>query len=350
MTTWFPGTASDAVASPIDAMERLSAMSREEVDDLPYGFVVLDAYGTILLYNRYEARMSRIAPGRVLGRNFFHDVAPCTRVGAFYGRFCALVADPSKTTDRFAFRFHFLHGAQDVLVQFTKAPIAEGPIVEGAQGRGDPSDLRVFMTVVRRMLHPVDENPPALRLDPDHGAAAAPLGRVLPIDGSLVPDLLDRLDAAFVRDFGRKMGESIAAAADRDAPRDGGETLATAPPLLVAGTLDEALARNGLGRLAIDRASGRDDGVFGCLVRPPIRVASRGLATMYEGLLGAVLGAVFEEPMTARCLDVLDLGVSPWRFAAVPTASAAVLEARAGERLDDVARRLGLLTDEDSPS
>ncbi len=69
--------ASDEVK--IDSVERLASMSLEEVDDLPYGFIVLDTEGQVLLYNRYEARMSRVAPERVIGQNFFRDIAPCTR-------------------------------------------------------------------------------------------------------------------------------------------------------------------------------------------------------------------------------------------------------------------------------
>ena len=73
------------------------------------GPVKFDEAGTILLYNRYEARMSRLPPERVVGRGFFLDIAPCTRVDAFQGRFRALVNDPEKQGDSFAFKSTLLH-------------------------------------------------------------------------------------------------------------------------------------------------------------------------------------------------------------------------------------------------
>lgn len=129
----------------IDVVERLASMSKEEVDDLPYGFVVLDEAGTVLLYNRYESALSRLPPDEVVGKNWFKDIAPCTRVEAFYGRFRVFLASPDKTHESFRFRFYFLHGTQDVAVQFVKAP----PVV--TLPLAAPSDeARVFMTVVRR--------------------------------------------------------------------------------------------------------------------------------------------------------------------------------------------------------
>jgi len=129
----------------LGAIELLSSMSQEEVDELPYGFVVLDEEGTVMLYNRYESALSRLPPERVIGKNFFRDVAPCTRVEAFFGRFRALLADDARTEESFRFRFVFRHGAQDVAVQFVKAPpVTSLPLV------CRDSAARIFMTVVRR--------------------------------------------------------------------------------------------------------------------------------------------------------------------------------------------------------
>ncbi|MRG92097.1 PAS domain-containing protein [Polyangium spumosum] len=136
----------------LDAIERLAAMSKEEVDELPYGFVVLDEVGTILLYNRYESELSRLPPERVVGKNFFTEVAPCTRVEAFYGRFRALVQDEARQEEGFRFRFYFLHGAQDVAVQFVKAPpVMTQPLEQVGTA------ARLFMTVVRRPVAEVAE-------------------------------------------------------------------------------------------------------------------------------------------------------------------------------------------------
>ena len=67
---------------PFD-LEQASAV--RDVDDLPFGVIVVDRSGTILEYNTYETEMTGFSKERVLGRNFFHDVAPCTAIKEFEG-------------------------------------------------------------------------------------------------------------------------------------------------------------------------------------------------------------------------------------------------------------------------
>ena len=65
----------------------LDDLSPEELDALPFGVIALDATGRILAYNAAESRMSGRSRERVLGRDFFTEVAPCTNLPAFHGRF-----------------------------------------------------------------------------------------------------------------------------------------------------------------------------------------------------------------------------------------------------------------------
>ncbi|GJE00956.1 Bacteriophytochrome [Methylobacterium isbiliense] len=65
----------------------LDTLTSRQIDGLAEGVVQVDSSGTILLYNVAESRFSGRAPERVLGRNFFSEIAPCTRVPDFYGRF-----------------------------------------------------------------------------------------------------------------------------------------------------------------------------------------------------------------------------------------------------------------------
>ena len=64
-----------------------------ELDALPFGVIALDRDGFVLRYNLYESRLARLDRNQVVGRNFFDEIAPCTRNEAFQGRFRALVAD-----------------------------------------------------------------------------------------------------------------------------------------------------------------------------------------------------------------------------------------------------------------
>lgn len=309
----------------IDAMEQLERMTREEVDDLPYGFVVLDREGTILLYNRYEEQMSRLPSDRVLGKSFFRDIAPCTRVEAFYGRFQALAAAAPGSTDRFAFRFHFLHGAQDVLVHFCRAPAD-----------------RVFMTVHRRLVaYGADlDRLAALHHEPDRGRLSGPLGATLPLGEEQAAAVLVRIGVNGSRDLGRSLGRSVARAAAASAHRSGEPRIEQAPRLLAVGLLDEALARSGFGRIAVDLTAYPERLL--CFTRPPLEVALPELAALYEGILEAALGAALGSPYAARCVEGRDLEARPWRFALARPGEADALEPRPGERPDDVLRRLGL--------
>ena len=56
-------------------------------DGLPFGLVKLDYKGTILEYNMAEGELTGIDPKWAIGKNFFDDVALCTKTQAFYGRF-----------------------------------------------------------------------------------------------------------------------------------------------------------------------------------------------------------------------------------------------------------------------
>jgi len=91
-------------------------LSREELDGLPYGVITLDRGGTILRYNQTEADFARRDQTRTIGLNFFADVAPCTNVQAFKGRFDAFAAQRGSGVDRFDFSFAFRWGRADVSI------------------------------------------------------------------------------------------------------------------------------------------------------------------------------------------------------------------------------------------
>jgi photoactive yellow protein len=71
--------------------DALAQMTREQLDALPFGVIELAADGTILSYNAGEAELSGRQPEKVIGKNFFTEVAPCTNVHEFHGRFVDLI-------------------------------------------------------------------------------------------------------------------------------------------------------------------------------------------------------------------------------------------------------------------
>ncbi len=74
------------------------------LDLLPYGIIVVDEVGTVLYYNAREEQISGRRRADVLGRNFFSEVAPCTQVREFYGRFKETMHRAGLVAD---FHFHF---------------------------------------------------------------------------------------------------------------------------------------------------------------------------------------------------------------------------------------------------
>lgn len=72
---------------PLDIDNVLSQMAPDEINSLPFGVIKVDRKGKILVYNAAEGMISGRDPARVVGRNFFREIAPCTNRAGFLGRF-----------------------------------------------------------------------------------------------------------------------------------------------------------------------------------------------------------------------------------------------------------------------
>jgi photoactive yellow protein len=106
-------------APPID-MGYVNKVGAEQLDELPYGMIILDRDGQVLFYNETEARQAGFRPEEVVGENFFTDVAPCTRVKEFEGRFKKFVDGELGRVTFFDFAFHFEAGTQDVTIALSQ--------------------------------------------------------------------------------------------------------------------------------------------------------------------------------------------------------------------------------------
>jgi photoactive yellow protein len=59
------------------ALDWLDKADDATLDALDFGVVAMGADGSVVAYNAVESALSGLSPARVLGRNFFNDVAPC---------------------------------------------------------------------------------------------------------------------------------------------------------------------------------------------------------------------------------------------------------------------------------
>lgn len=94
----------------------LGTLTAEQLDALPFGAIQLDEGGTIISYNRTEEAISGRKAAEVVGKNFFREVAPCTRVRRFYGAFQSGV-ERGQLNEVFDFTFRFPQGAREVRIR-----------------------------------------------------------------------------------------------------------------------------------------------------------------------------------------------------------------------------------------
>jgi photoactive yellow protein len=99
-----------------DLLQHADVLSEDELDRLPVGMIQLDRQGTVLRFNETESQLAHVAKAAALGRNFFDEVAPCTRVQEFHGQFVEGVERRHLHT-QFPYEFRFRDGRRkDVVV------------------------------------------------------------------------------------------------------------------------------------------------------------------------------------------------------------------------------------------
>jgi photoactive yellow protein len=131
-------------------LRRLGTLSAGELQALPFGAIVVDLEGTILSYNQYEAQLSRLDSKRVVGKNFFRDIAPCTAVQNFEGRMRDFAASPELVSTSFRYFFPFAHGDVDVDIRFVKS---SGDTVLIVLERIDEAKASALMATTREHVY-----------------------------------------------------------------------------------------------------------------------------------------------------------------------------------------------------
>lgn len=112
-----------SAAPPLPSLVEVEIVTEEldagDLDAYPFGIIKLDSRGRILAYNLYEEALARLRREDVIGRSFFFDVAPCTRVRAFYGRYLRGVEQGAMDVT-FGFLFPLPHGDRAVEVRLLR--------------------------------------------------------------------------------------------------------------------------------------------------------------------------------------------------------------------------------------
>ncbi len=101
-------------------LDKIQQLHGVELDAAPFGVIVVDRTGTILEYNAYERSLAGLGSRTVIGLNFFTDVAPCTAIREFQGRFGDFLDSANMSIEPFEFIFPFPRGPQRVSVVFVR--------------------------------------------------------------------------------------------------------------------------------------------------------------------------------------------------------------------------------------
>jgi photoactive yellow protein len=107
MQATMPGTS--------DVLTRADVLTEDELDTLPVGMIQLDRNGTVLKFNQTESSLARVDKGDAIGKSFFDEVAPCTKVQEFHGKFVEGVENRTLHTV-FPYQFRFRDGRQKNVV------------------------------------------------------------------------------------------------------------------------------------------------------------------------------------------------------------------------------------------
>ena len=98
----------------------LAQLSPDQVDQLAFGAIQVDADGKVLAFNTTESEITHRDKKDVIGRNFFTDVAPCTNRPGFYGRFVDEVKGQGRSV-LFEYVFDYKMNPTKVRVHMKKA-------------------------------------------------------------------------------------------------------------------------------------------------------------------------------------------------------------------------------------
>ena len=97
------------------SFQKIDSMRPEQLDSLPFGAIQLDGQGRVQKFNMYESNLANLAKESVIGKDFFREVAPCTDVKEFSGRFREGVAKKALHA-KFNYHFAFKQNPRDVSV------------------------------------------------------------------------------------------------------------------------------------------------------------------------------------------------------------------------------------------
>ena len=106
----------------VELSDVIARIPRKGRDRMQFGIIELNFDGIIMAYNMGEAKVAGRSAADMIGRNFFTEMAPCTKTPEFYGRFKAGVASGTFSV-RFDYLFDFESEPRAVRVSMMSSKI-----------------------------------------------------------------------------------------------------------------------------------------------------------------------------------------------------------------------------------
>ena len=328
-----------ANATPTSSPDALHELSNEDLDALPYGVIALDEEARIVRYNVAEARFARLDRTRVVGRSFFDEIARCTKVPEFHGRYVHLLEIADTPVVRFSFVFAFRFGAQAVDIEM---------------GRSSRARL-VYITVNRRKFLPRESEVPAsleapllVELEPEAenaGVLRDEQGRrKLEVEAPLFEALFSTLNsptwspspadtAQLLRSWGSAWGRIAVVDLQADALQSKGASLGELTMAGAVAVMAGYLRRQRLGGLTVDFAHAGRGAIVVAFERSFFaELGAVSGCPVVEGLLGVLLGHLARRLVVVRETRCTRRGAAFCEFVAMAATRAGALE-RAAEGL-----------------
>jgi chemotaxis family two-component system sensor kinase Cph1 len=191
----------------------LDTLSFNELNEIDFGIVQVDRHGTVLFFNNTLGWLSGRVTDEVVGLNLFHEVAPATRVPAFYGRFMEFVRRGNSHQT-----FSFIRGLDPAPVratvellssrdpdrywivvhpQETLEPrrLSEGAMAVGRRLRAEPVDPSICEREPIHIPGSIQPYAALLALDPDSMAVIACSANIDDVLGKAADTVLGQLAA-----------------------------------------------------------------------------------------------------------------------------------------------------------
>ena len=132
------------------------AFLAEICDRMPLGVILMNRHAEVVFFNRYEERLAGRPRERVLGRNFFTEVAPCTESSNLAQEFAAKVDEGALAVKRlFRFTRPNIPRPRDVSLILSSIRVRDEPM--GALFVQDVSSIRAIEytkdVLVRALSH-----------------------------------------------------------------------------------------------------------------------------------------------------------------------------------------------------